>query len=107
MVEYSNIEFLAACASRHVKDKENVFGGTGLPLLAALLAKETHAPNSNLISEAGFIDARPKNVPLSVADTRYYLGCSAFGNSAEMLRLNAHKSQFKREFNAYQAEEYA
>ncbi|MHA1576104.1 MAG: CoA-transferase subunit beta [Candidatus Thorarchaeota archaeon] len=77
MVEYSNIEFLAACASRHVNDKENVFGGTGLPLLAALLAKETHAPNSNLISEAGFIDARPKNVPLSVADTRYYLGCSA------------------------------
>ena len=39
MVEYSKIEFLAACASRHVKDKENVFGGTGLPLLAALLAK--------------------------------------------------------------------
>jgi glutaconate CoA-transferase subunit B len=77
MVEYTKIEFLAACASRHVRDKENVFGGTGLPLLAALLAKETHAPNANLISEAGFIDARPKNVPLSVADTRYYFGCSA------------------------------
>ena len=77
MVEYSKIEFLAACASSHVKDGENVFGGTGLPLLAALLAKETHARNINLISEAGFIDARPREVPLSVADTRYYLGCSA------------------------------
>ena len=77
MVKYSRIEFLAACASRHVRDGENVFGGTGLPLLAALLAKETHAPNANLISEAGFIDARPKNVPLSVADSRYYYGCSA------------------------------
>jgi glutaconate CoA-transferase subunit B len=77
MVEYSNIEFLAACASSHVKDGENVFGGTGLPLLAALLAKETHARNINLISEAGFIDARPREVPLSVADSRYYLGCSA------------------------------
>jgi glutaconate CoA-transferase subunit B len=60
MVEYSNIEFLAACASRHVRNGENVFGGTGLPLLAALLAKETHARNINLISEAGFIDARPR-----------------------------------------------
>ncbi len=77
MVEYSKIEFLAACASSHVRDGENVFGGTGLPLLAALLAKETHARNINLISEAGFIDARPREVPLSVADTRYYLGCSA------------------------------
>jgi glutaconate CoA-transferase subunit B len=77
MVEYTKIEFLIACASSHVRDGENVFGGTGLPLLAALLAKETHAPRCNLISEAGFIDARPRNVPLSVADTRYYYGCSA------------------------------
>jgi len=77
MVEYTKTEFLIACASSHVKDGENVFGGTGMPLLAALLAKETHAPRSNLISEAGFIDARPREVPLSVADTRYYYGCSA------------------------------
>jgi len=77
VVEYTKIEFLIACASSHVRDGENVFGGTGMPLLAALLAKETHAPRSNLISEAGFIDARPRNVPLSVADTRYYFGCSA------------------------------
>jgi acyl CoA:acetate/3-ketoacid CoA transferase beta subunit len=77
MVEYTKTEFLIACASSHVKDGENVFGGTGMPLLAALLAKETHAPRSNLISEAGFIDARPREVPLSVADTRYYFGCSA------------------------------
>jgi glutaconate CoA-transferase subunit B len=77
MVEYTKTEFLIACASRHVRDGEMVFGGTGMPLLAALLAKETHAPKSNLISEAGFIDARPREVPLSVADTRYYFGCSA------------------------------
>ncbi|MHA2004248.1 MAG: CoA-transferase subunit beta [Candidatus Thorarchaeota archaeon] len=77
MVEYSKIEFLVACAASHVRDGEAVFGGTGMPLLAALLAKESHAPNANLISEAGFIDARPREVPLSVADTRYYYGCSA------------------------------
>jgi len=77
MVEYTKTEFLIACASSHVRDGENVFGGTGMPLLAALLAKETHAPKSNLISEAGFIDASPREVPLSVADTRYYYGCSA------------------------------
>ncbi|MBS3794793.1 MAG: hypothetical protein KGY80_07850 [Candidatus Thorarchaeota archaeon] len=77
MVEYTRIEFLAACASRQVRDGEFVFGGTGLPLLAALLAKETHAPKMKLISEAGFIDARPRNVPLSVADSRYHYGSSA------------------------------
>ena len=77
MAEYTKIEFLVACASSHVRDGENVFGGTGMPLLAALLAKETHAPKANLISEAGFIDARPRHVPLSVADSRYYFGCSA------------------------------
>ncbi|MHA1768629.1 MAG: CoA-transferase subunit beta [Candidatus Thorarchaeota archaeon] len=77
MARYTKTEFLIACASSHVRDGENVFGGTGMPLLAALLAKETHAPHSNLISEAGFIDARPREVPLSVADTRYYYGSSA------------------------------
>jgi len=77
VVQYTKTEFLIACASSHVRDGENVFGGTGMPLLAALLAKETHAPRSILISEAGFIDARPREVPLSVADTRYYYGCSA------------------------------
>ncbi|MGQ4912302.1 MAG: CoA-transferase subunit beta [Candidatus Thorarchaeota archaeon] len=77
MAKYTKTEFLIACASSHVRDGENVFGGTGMPLLAALLAKETHAPHSNLISEAGFIDARPREVPLSVADTRYYYGSSA------------------------------
>jgi len=77
VVEYTKTEFLIACASSHVRNGENVFGGTGMPLLAALLAKETHAPKANLISEAGFIDARPRAVPLSVADSRYYYGCSA------------------------------
>jgi glutaconate CoA-transferase subunit B len=43
-------------AAKLLEDKKIVFVGTGMPLLAALLAKATHAPNLVLLFEAGGID---------------------------------------------------
>lgn len=75
--EFSTLELMAVCGSRAIKDGEVVFVGTGLPMIAALLAKRTHAPRAKIVFEAGFIDSNAKDVALSIADSR--LGHRASG----------------------------
>lgn len=48
-----------------LRDGETCFVGIGVPSLAAMLAKRTHAPNLVLIYESGAIDADPAIPPLS------------------------------------------
>ena len=68
--EYTPLELMAVCASRAIRDGEVVFVGTGLPMIAALLAKRTHAPRAKILYEAGFIDSGAIDLALSIADTR-------------------------------------
>jgi glutaconate CoA-transferase subunit B len=68
---------MAVCGSRQIKNGEVVFIGTGLPLIAAMLAKKTHAPGAKIVYEAGFIDSNAKEIALSIADSR--LGYRASG----------------------------
>jgi len=75
--EFSTLELMAVCGSRAINDGEVVFVGTGLPMIAALLAKRTHAPRAKIVFEAGFIDSNARDVALSIADSR--LGYRASG----------------------------
>lgn len=75
--EFTTTELMAVCASRAIKDGEVVFIGTGLPMIAAMLAKKTHAPAAKIVYEAGFIDSNAKDIALSIADSR--LGYRASG----------------------------
>ena len=68
--EYSNMEMLAVAVSREMDDGAFAFVGTGLPLLAASLAQQTHAKNMTIILEAGTVGPRIEHLPLSVADPR-------------------------------------
>ncbi|MEA3342396.1 MAG: 3-oxoacid CoA-transferase, partial [Chloroflexota bacterium] len=52
---YTPTELLACVASRVLKDGKSIFVGTGLPMIAAMLAQRTHAPNLLIIFEAGGI----------------------------------------------------
>ncbi len=70
MIEYTSTEMMAVCGSHAVNDGERVFAGTGLPVLGAMLAKVTHAPNAIIIYEGGNIDCQNKDLALSVADSR-------------------------------------
>ncbi len=67
-VTYTPRELLAVLASRLIQDGESVFVGTGLPLVGALLAHKTHAPQMMSIYEGGSIGPEPKVLPWSVAD---------------------------------------
>jgi glutaconate CoA-transferase subunit B len=75
--EFSTLELMAVCGSRQIRNGDVVFIGTGLPLIAAMLAKKTHAPRAKIVYEAGFIDSNAKDIALSIADSR--LGYQAAG----------------------------
>lgn len=78
MVEqsYTLTEFMAATAAREIKDGEVVFAGTGLPMLAVMLAQHTHAPNCCIIFEAGTIASQLAHLPMSVGDPRTVRGAA-------------------------------
>ena len=67
--EYTSLEMMAVCGARNIKNGEIVFVGTGLPMLAAMLAKRMHAPKAKIVYEAGFIDSNAIDLALSIADS--------------------------------------
>lgn len=67
-LSYSASELMCINAARLLRDGDVVFVGVGLPNLACNLARRTHAPNLQLIYEAGVIGARPARLPLSIGD---------------------------------------
>jgi len=76
--KYNPTELLASVASKALEDKKSVFVGTGLPILSALLAQKTFAPNLLIIFEAGGIGPKVPILPISVGDSRtFYKACAA------------------------------
>jgi len=66
-------EMIAYTGSRVLEDNTIVFVGTGLPIIASMHAQMTHAPNINLIFEAGSLASiLEQGMPLSVGDTRAF-----------------------------------
>lgn len=66
--DYTLAELLASTAAREIRDGETVFAGVGLPLLGALVAKLTHAPNAVLAMESGGIGPEPFRIILGIGD---------------------------------------
>jgi acyl CoA:acetate/3-ketoacid CoA transferase beta subunit len=69
---YSQTVCLACIAARLLEDRRSVFVGTGLPMIAAMLAQRTHAPNLLIIFEAGGIGPQIPVLPTSVGDSRTF-----------------------------------
>ena len=70
--EYNPTELLAYVAAGLLEDDSSVFVGTGLPMIAAMLAQRTHAPNLLIIFEAGGIGPQVPVLPISVGDSRTF-----------------------------------
>jgi len=70
--DYKPIELLAYVASGLLEDKKSVFVGTGLPMIAAMLAQRTHAPGLLIVFEAGGIGPQVPVLPISVGDSRTF-----------------------------------
>lgn len=67
---YTLRELMACVAAKQLEDEKAVAVGTGLPLVATMLAQQTHAPNLLIIFEAGGIAPQIPTLPISVGDSR-------------------------------------
>ena len=70
MIDYTPIHMMAAVASHQLEDGVIVGVGTGLPMIAGLLAQKTHAPNLIIFFESGCMAPQVPKLPLSVGDSR-------------------------------------
>lgn len=70
MIDYTISELFIVALAREIKDEDKISLAVEVPLclMAWLLAKETHAPNSSAWTLAGGIDPRPTSIPLSTGD---------------------------------------
>ncbi|MDO4859701.1 MAG: CoA-transferase [Bacillota bacterium] len=75
-MEATRKQMMAIALARQVEDGKAYIVGTGLPLVGAALAKNTHAPNARLIFETALFEGNPQEVPMSVSDLRITYGCS-------------------------------
>jgi acyl CoA:acetate/3-ketoacid CoA transferase beta subunit len=67
-VSWSKEELMIAAAADLIRDGDVALVGIGLPILAAMLAKKTTAPNLKLIFESGAVDADPQMLPQGPGD---------------------------------------
>ncbi|HEX6211414.1 MAG TPA: CoA-transferase [Methylomirabilota bacterium] len=65
-------ELLAVMGSRQLVDDTTVFAGVGVPLLAAALAQQRHAPRLTMVIEGGIIgpQIKPGRLPVSTNEMR-------------------------------------
>ncbi len=61
MSDYTPQELMVVCAAREIQDREVVFVGMRLPLLAFALAKRTHAPHAIGLFENGLVRDTPSS----------------------------------------------
>ncbi|MGQ9492388.1 MAG: CoA-transferase subunit beta [Anaerolineae bacterium] len=86
--DYTPTELLAAVASRLLEDGKSVFVGTGLPMIAGMLAQRTHAPNLLIIFEAGGIGPRVPVLPISVGESRTFYQAAAASSMHDVMSLS-------------------
>ncbi len=85
--DYTPTELLATVASKLLEDGKSVFVGTGLPMIAGMLAQRTHAPNLLIIFEAGGIGPRVPVLPISVGDSRTFHQAAAASSMHDVMSL--------------------
>jgi len=86
-LDYNPKELMVVNASRLLRDFDVVFVGVGIPNLACNLARRTHAPNLQMIYEAGVIGAQPSRLPLSIGDPSLVTGSTSVCSMYDVFTL--------------------
>lgn len=86
-MNFSRDELMAVRTARFVQDGQTLFIGTGLPMVAAYLAKRTHAPRSLFVFESGIFDARPQELASGVGDPRLIVSAPYVSGMFDALML--------------------
>ncbi len=75
-MDYTPLELMVYLASKEIKNGDRVIVGQGIPIIAGMLAKMTHAPNCILMTEAGIIDFLPYKSAFHIAESTTTKGFS-------------------------------
>jgi len=86
-INYNPKELMVVNAARLLRDHDVVFVGVGIPNLACNLAIRTHAPNLQMIYEAGVIGAQPSRLPLSIGDPSLVSGSASVCSMYDVFSL--------------------
>ncbi len=86
--KYNLRELLACNGARVLEDKKSVFVGTGLPMLATMLAQKTHAPGLLIVFEAGGLGPYMRELPISVGDSRTIYKAIAASSMHDVMSLS-------------------
>src|SRR5947207_14233715 len=89
---YTAAELLTILSARQLTDRQVVFAGVGIPLLAATLAQRLRCPGLTILFEGGVIGAfiEPGKLPPSTNDQRCTKRANMWLGSAEVLLLLQH-----------------
>jgi glutaconate CoA-transferase subunit B len=91
-LEYTSFELMAAAGARELKDGEIVAVGLGLPVVAAFLAKQTHAPSITIMLELGIIDPEPLEIAVhGLSDPRIWYRAKVHASFVDMLGAVLHR----------------
>jgi acyl CoA:acetate/3-ketoacid CoA transferase beta subunit len=90
-LEYTPFELMAVAGARELKDGEVIGVGLGLPMIASLLAKRTHAPHLTLLFELGVIDPEPVHTGVGLADPRVWYRAKILSSFVDILGTILHK----------------
>jgi glutaconate CoA-transferase subunit B len=84
-------EIMAAAGARELRDGEIVIVGIGLPEVATVLAKRTHAPRLAALLEVGVMNPVPKDTPVGLADSRIFYRATCWSGFLEVMGMNLHR----------------
>jgi acyl CoA:acetate/3-ketoacid CoA transferase beta subunit len=86
--KYNLREYLAFSGASVLEDKKSVFVGTGLPIIASMLAQRTHAPGLFIVFEAGGLGPQIPELPISVGESRTYFKAIAASTMHDVMSIS-------------------
>lgn len=85
---YNLRELLAFAGASVLEDKKSVLVGTGLPIIASILAQRTHAPDLLIIFEAGGLGPQIPELPISVGESRTFFRAVAASSMHDVMSIS-------------------
>jgi glutaconate CoA-transferase subunit B len=82
---------MAAAGARELKDGETIVVGLGLPQVASVLARRTHAPRLTMLLEIGVADMDPVDTPVGLADSRIFYRATCWSGFLDTLGMSLHR----------------
>lgn len=92
-MDFTPSELMAVAGARELREGQIVAVGIGLPMVAAFLAKKSHAPNMTILFELGVIDPEPIHTGVGLADPRVWYRAKTLSGFVDILGTVLHRGR--------------